>query len=146
MVALSFYGIFGKWVNLFKIFCYKFSATISFALLPSSVFNLHIYFRLFCQTGIIEMPSLIRKEKITCGNCGAQTTRNKIVLHEQRSSVRTLFVPNVSISPHNHKLICITILLRSTALQNLMSSSIVNLCYQEFPLYVNTETRNTQRR
>ena len=37
------------------------------------------------------MPSLIRKEKITCETCGAQTTRNNIVRHKKSCSAGTLF-------------------------------------------------------
>ena len=70
---------------------YKLFAIISFALLPSSRFKLHVYFRLFYQTTITEMPSLIRKEKFTCEDCGTQTTRNNIVRHKKRCSVGTLY-------------------------------------------------------
>ena len=45
------------------------------------------------------MPSLIRKEKITCENCGTQTTRNRIVRHKKRCSAGTLYCtqcPNFS--------------------------------------------------
>ena len=37
------------------------------------------------------MPSLIQKEKITCENCGIQTTINNIVRHKKRCSVGTLY-------------------------------------------------------
>ena len=55
-------------------------------------------------------------------------------------------VPTVPISPQNRKLIWITILLRSTAPQNLMSLSSVNFVIKSFPdftPYVNIETFNT---
>ena len=58
-------------------------------------------------------------------------------------------VPNVPISPQNPKMIWITILLRSTVSQNLISPSSVNLAvksFQDFTLYVNIETLNTQSR
>ena len=45
------------------------------------------------------MPSLIRKEKITCENCGTQTTRNNTVRHRKRCSAGTLYCtqcPNFS--------------------------------------------------
>ena len=45
------------------------------------------------------MPSLIRKEKITCENCGTQTTRNNIVRRKKRCSAGTLYCtqgPNFS--------------------------------------------------
>ena len=58
-------------------------------------------------------------------------------------------VPHVPISPQNPKMIWITILLRSTAPQNLMSPSNVNFVFksfQDFTLYVNTETLKTECR
>ena len=79
--------------------CYKFFTIISFALLASSRVNLQVLLRLFCQTIIIEMPSLIRKEEITCEKCGTQTTRNNIVWHKKSCSAGTLFCkqcPNFS--------------------------------------------------
>ena len=45
------------------------------------------------------MPSLIRKEKITCENCGTQTTRNNIVGHKKSCPAGTLYCthcPNFS--------------------------------------------------
>ena len=90
MVAFSFYGILRTVESLFKNTCHKFFAKISFALLPSCRFNLHTYFGIFCQTTIIEMPLLIRKQKITCEKCGTQTTRYSIVRHNKSCSAGTL--------------------------------------------------------
>ena len=45
------------------------------------------------------MPSLIRKEEITCEHCGTQVTRNNIVRHKKRCSAGTLYCsqcPNFS--------------------------------------------------
>ena len=50
------------------------------------------------------MPSLIRKEKITCENCGTQTTRNNIVRHKKSCSAGTLYCsqcPNFSTKSQN---------------------------------------------
>ena len=50
------------------------------------------------------MPSLIRKEKITCENCGTQTTRNNIVPHKKRCSVGARYstqCPNFSTKSQN---------------------------------------------
>ena len=44
------------------------------------------------------MPSLIRKEKITCENCGTHTTRNNIVRHRKRCSSGTLYFNHCPIS------------------------------------------------
>ena len=54
-------------------------------------------------------------------------------------------VANVPISPQNPKMIPITILLRSTAPQNLMSPSNVNFVIKSFPgFYALRQHRNTQ--
>ena len=39
------------------------------------------------------MSSLIRKEKVTCENCGNQTTRNNIVRHKKSCSAGTWYCP-----------------------------------------------------
>ena len=99
MVGLSFYGNFRKWRIKCKNTCCNFFAIISFALLPSSCFNLHVYFRLICQTPNIEMPSLNRNEKVTCENCGTQTTKLNLARHKKSYSAGTLYCthcPNFS--------------------------------------------------
>ena len=135
MVAFSFYGNIHLWEKLCKTTCYKFFAIISFALLPSSCFNLHVYFRLICPTNIIQMPSLIRKEKVTCEKCGTQTIRNHIVRHKKSCSAGSLYCT------HCPKF--------STKSQNDLSYHIAKkhsapkpdvtfkskLCYQEFPKF-----------
>ena len=58
-------------------------------------------------------------------------------------------VPNAPISQQIPKMIWITILLRNTAPQNLISPSSVNFVMQNFlafMLYVNIETLNTESR
>ena len=50
------------------------------------------------------MLSLIRKEKVTCENCGTQTTRNNIVRHKKIRSAGTVFCthcPNFSTKSQN---------------------------------------------
>ena len=71
----------------------------------------------------------------------------RLILRVTRRDVQLehCIVPNVPISPQNHKTFRITILLRSTAPQNLISPSSVNFVMQHFPafmLYVNTKTLN----
>ena len=90
MVALSFYDFFRIWEKICQDFCYKFLAIISLALLPSSRFNLHVYFRLLCQTPIIEMPPLNRNKKGTRENCGTQTTKLNFACHKKNCSADTL--------------------------------------------------------
>ena len=145
MVALSFYGIFRIREKICKNTCYKFFSIISFALLPSSRFNLHVYFRLFCQTIIIEMPSLIRQEKITCENCGTQTTRNNIVRHKKRCSVGTLYCtqcPNFSTKSQNDLNYHIA---KKHSARKPHVTFKYKLCYQEFPgFYALRQHRNTQ--
>ena len=144
IVALSFYEIYRIREKYAKII---FFSIISFALLPSSRFNLHVYFRQFCQTTFIEMPSLNRYEKVTCDNCGTQTTKLNLARHKKSCSAGTLCYnqcPNFSTK--SQKMIWIFILLRSTAPQNLMPPSSVNFgikSFQDFTLYVNIETLNT---
>ena len=125
--------------------CYKIFAIISFALLPSSHFNLHGYFRLLCQNTIIEISSLNRNEKVTCENCGTQTTKPNISRHKKRCSAGTLYCTQCS----NF----------STKSQNDMNYHIAKkhsaskpditfkckLCYADFPgFYALRQHRNTQ--
>ena len=87
-----------------KKYLLRFFAIISFALLPSNRFVLHVFFRVLCQTTIIEMPSLTHKEKITCENGGTQNTRNNNVWHKKSCSAGILFCthcPNCYTKPQN---------------------------------------------
>ena len=79
------------------------------------------------------MPSLIRKEKITCENCGTQTTRNNIVRHMERCSVRTLYCtqcPNFSTKFQNDVDYHIA---KKHSAPKLDVTFKCKLCYQEFP-------------
>ena len=145
LFALSFmeFSVNGK-IYLKNTF-YKFFAIHSVALLPSSRFNRHIYFRPFRQTTIIEMPSLIRKEKITCENCGTQTTRNNIVRHKKSCSAGTLYCthcPNFSTKSQND--LNYHIAKKHSAPKPDVTFKC-KLCYQEFPgFYALRQHRNTQ--
>ena len=123
----------------------QFCAIVSFALLPSSRFNLHVFFRLFCQTTIFEIPLLIRREKIACDNCGTQTTRINTVRHKKRCSAGTLYCihcPKFSTksqSDLNHHFA------KNHSAPKLDVTFICKLCYQEFPgFYALPQQRNTQ--
>ena len=147
MVAHSFYGIFRKWEEQFEYTWYKFFAVISFALLQSSCFNFYVPFRLFCQTTSIGMPSLNRYEKVTCENCGTQTTKLNLARHKMSCSAGTLFCtqrPNLCTKSYDGLNYHIS---KKHSAPNLMSPSSVNFViksFQDFTLYVNIETLNTE--
>ena len=91
------------------------------------------------------MPSLIRKEKLRCENCGTQTTRNNIVGHEKGCSAGTwhcTHCPNFStkfpgdLNYHIAK--------KHSAPEPDVTFKC-KLCYQEFPgFYALRQHRNTQ--
>ena len=143
MVVFSSYGCFRIWEKICKNFWYTFLTSISFALLPSRRFNLHVYFRVTCQTTIIEMPSLIRK-KITCENCGAQTT-SKNVHHKKTCSVGTVYCtqyPNFSEKSENDLNYHFA---KKHSAAKLDVTFKCKLCYQEFQgFYDLHQNRNTQ--
>ena len=91
MVAVHFYGIFRIWEKLFENTCYNFIAIISVALLQPSRFNLHVPFRLSCQTPVFEMPLLNRNGKVTCDNCGTQSTKIRPIRHTENCPAGTLY-------------------------------------------------------
>ena len=145
MVAHSFYGILHIWEEEFKYTWYKFFNNISFALLQSSCFNSHVYFRLLSQTPTIEMPSLNRYDKVTCENCGTQTTKLNLARHKKRCSVGTLYCnqcPNFSTKSQND--LNYHIAKKHSASKPDISFKC-KLCYAEFPgFYVLRQHRNTQ--
>ena len=145
MVALSFYGTFSIWEKICKKACKKAFAIISFALLLSRRFDPHNYFRLFCKTTIIEMPSLIRKEKITCEKCGIQTTRTKIVRQKKRCSVGTLYCTRCSNSSTKSKSDLKHHIAKKHSAPKLDVTFKCKLYYQEFPqFYALRQHRNSQ--
>ena len=145
MVVLSFYVIFRIWEKICKKTCYKFFGIIPFALLPSSRFSFHVYLRLFCQTPIIKMPSLNRKEKGTCENCGTQTTKLNLARHKERCSVGALYCtqsPNFSTKSQND--LNYHVAKKSSAPKPVVTFKC-KLCYQEIPgFYALRQHINTQ--
>ena len=145
MVALSFYGNFRRWDKNCKKTCYKFFVIISIALLPSSRFKLHVYLRLFCQTTIIEMPSLKRYEKVACENCGTQNTKLNLARHKKSCSAGTLYCPQcpnfftksqIDLNYHNAT---------KHSAPKLDVTFKRKLCFQEFPgFYSLRQHRNMQ--
>ena len=93
------------------------------------------------------MPPLIRKEKITSENCGTQSTRNNIVRHKKRFSVRTLYCtpcPNFSTKSQNDLKYHIA---KKHCDPKLDVTSMCNFCYHmEVTLYVNIEKLNEECR
>ena len=128
-----------------KILATNFVAIISFAMLPSSRFNLHVFFRLLCQTSFIEMPSLFRKEKVTCENCGTQTTKKIIVRHKKRCSAGTLYCTQCSSFSTKSKDDLNYHFAKKHSAPKLDVTSKCKLCYQKFPgFYALRQHRNTQ--
>ena len=121
-----------KFSPLFYLRCYRQVASVS-------------YFRPFCQTTIIEMPSLNRKEKITCENCGTRTTRNNIVRHKKRCSAGTLYCtqcPNFFKKSQNDLNYHIG---KTHSAPKPDITFKCKICYQEFPgFYALLQHRNTQ--
>ena len=147
MVALPFYGIFrrrGKiaillatnFSPLFHLHCYR-----QVAWLFTFIFDYFVKFLLLKCLRSIETRKLhVRIVVPKLQNLSLPVTRSVVLLVH-------CIVPNVPISPQNPKMIWITILLRSTAPRFLMSPSSVNFAFksfQDFTLYVNIETLNTQ--
>ena len=89
----------------------------------------------------------MRKQKITCENCGTQTTRNNIVRHKKRCSVGTLYCtqcPNFSPKSQNDLNDHIA---KKQSAPKLDVTFKCKLCYQEFPgFYALLQHRNTQHR
>ena len=91
------------------------------------------------------MPSLIRKEKITCENCGTQTTRNNIVRHKKRCSAGTLYCtqcPYFSTLSQDH-LNCHLAKKNSIPIPSITYKC--KLCHAEFPgFFALRQHKNTQ--
>ena len=104
MVDHSFNGNFRDWEEYFKYILYKFFAIISFPLLHSSCFNFCVHFRSICLTPFTQMSSLNRYEKVTCENCGTQTTKLNLARHNKSCYAGTLYCtqcPNLSTTSQN---------------------------------------------
>ena len=110
-----------------------------------SRFNLHVYFRLICQTPNIEMHSLNRNEKVLYENCGTRTTKLNLARHKKRCSVGTLsctHCPNFSAKSQND--LNYHIAKKHSAPKPEVTFSC-KLCYQNIPgFYVLRQHRNTQ--
>ena len=145
MVALSFNEIFRNWEKIFRNTFYEIFAIISFALLPSSRFSLHVYFRLLFQTPIFEKPSLNRNEKVTCENCGTQTRKPNLGRHKKSCSAGTLYCTlrrNFSTKSQNYLNYHVA---KKHNAPKLDITFKCKFCFQEFPgFYALRQHRNTQ--
>ena len=73
-------------------------------MLLSSRFNLHVYFRPICQTPIIEMPSLIRKEKLLVEIVVPKLQETIMYVTRRDVQLEHCIVPNVPISQQSPKM------------------------------------------
>ena len=91
------------------------------------------------------MPSLNRNEKVTCENCGTQTTKLKLARHKKRCSAGTLYCthcPDFSTKSHNDLNYHIA---KKHGAPKPEITFKCKLCYQEFPgFYALRQHRNTQ--
>ena len=149
MVAHSFYGIFREWeekffIYLVQYFRHYFICIATVKLLQSSCLIqtiLHVNY----QTTIIEMPSLIRKGKNTCENCGTQTTKNNIVRHKKSCSAGTLYCthcPNFSTKSQNDPNYHIAMKHSAPKPDVTFIVNFAFKSFQDFTLYVNINTQH----
>ena len=91
------------------------------------------------------MPSLIRKEKITCEKCGTLVTRKNIVRHKKRCSAGTLYCtqcPNFSTLTQDDLNYHIA---KQHSAAGPSKTYKCNLCHAEFPgFYALRQHKNTQ--
>ena len=91
------------------------------------------------------MPSLIRKEKITCEKCGTFVSRNNIVRHKKRCSAGTLYCsqcPNFSTMSQDDLNYHIA---KQHSAAGPSKTYKCNLCHAEFPgFYALRQHKNTQ--
>ena len=121
---------------LFNLHCYRQVASIF-------TFSSDYFVKLLLLKGLRSVETRNLKGRIVVPKL------QSLILRVTRRDVQLehCIVPNVPISAQNHKMIGIIILLRSIAPQNLISSSSVNFVItsvQDFTLYVNIETLNTE--
>ena len=91
------------------------------------------------------MPSLIRKEKVSCEHCGTQVSTNNIVRHKKRCSAGTLYCtqcPNFSTMSQDDLNYHIA---KQHSAAGPSKTYKCKLCYAEFPgFYALRQHKNTQ--
>ena len=91
------------------------------------------------------MPSLIRKEKITCEKCGTQTTRNNIVRHKKSCSAGTLYCTQCTNFSTKYQCDVNYHIAKKHSAPKHEVTFKCKLCYQELPrFYALRLHRNTQ--
>ena len=133
-LLFPFMEVFVKRKNFLKNTSYKFFVIISFPLLQSNYFNsirsfpIILFFRNFTQ-----MPSLNRYEKVTCENCGTQTTKLNLARHKKSCSAGTLYCtqfPKFSTKSQDDLIYHIA---EKDSAPKLDFTFNFKLCYAEFP-------------
>ena len=93
------------------------------------------------------MPSLNRNEKVTCYNCGTQTTKLNLARLKKRCSVGTLFCtqgPNFSTKSQSDLIYHIAKKHSAPKPDITFKWNFVIKSFQAFTLYVNIETINME--
>ena len=96
---------------------------------------------------IIIMPSLIRKEKVFCEQCGTQVTRINFSRHKKRCSVGTLYCTQcINFSTLSHDDLNYHIAKKHSVPRPSMTYKC-KLCHAEFPFFFALrQHKNTQHR
>ena len=115
MIAHSFYGFFLIWEKMFKNTCYKFFLNFQFALLQSSRFNLHFWFRLFYQTPFFKCPSSNETKALLVTIVVPKLNSLILCVTEANVQLEYFIVSSVPNCPQNPMNVRIIFLLRSTA-------------------------------
>ena len=90
------------------------------------------------------MPSLNRNEKVTCDNCGTQTTKLNLERHKKRCSIGRLYCTPCPNSTKSQNDLNYHIAKKHSALKPDVTFKC-KLCYQEFPgFYALRQHGNTQ--
>ena len=114
-------------------------------MLQSSCFNFYLHFRSIFSTPITQMPFSNQYKKVTCENCGTQTTKPNLARHKKSCSAGTLYCtqcPNFSTKSRNY--LHYHIAKKHSAPKPDVTFKC-KLCFQEFPgFYALLQHRNTQ--